>query len=99
MSVEPEEPEPPFHIRSRVRDATMLHRRENIRTEQGVGEEPLGPVFRIGGSIIQPTAADAATTPSTMPPSPTFRTIPTAISSTDLEVGRDFDQKSTANPN
>lgn len=60
--MDPEEPEPPFRIRDRVRNQILMpHQRDQARNEQRPREEPLRPVFHIGGSIIQATAPDIIT--------------------------------------
>lgn len=74
MSMDPEEPVPPFRIVDRVRNTTLMpHQRDHQRNEQRAREEPLRPVFRIGGSVIQPTTPDIITS---KPPSPAQQGIP-----------------------
>ena len=54
MSEDPDEPRPAFRIREQIQNRTQLnHRRNRSRNSQLTREEPLRPVFRIGGSIIQ----------------------------------------------
>lgn len=73
--MDPEEPEPPFRIRDRVRNQTVMpHQRDQARNEQRAREEPLRPVFRIGGSIIQATPPVMTPEPS----SPAQQGIPIA---------------------
>ena len=53
VSMDPEEPQPPFHLRERVTD---MRRDKDRRT----AEEPSRPVFRIGGSVIRTTKSETA---------------------------------------
>lgn len=60
--MDPDEPESPFQLRDRVRNKTLMpHQRDQPRNEQRAREEPLRPVFRIGGSVIRATPPDTIT--------------------------------------
>lgn len=56
MSEDPDEPNPPFHLRERIWGSNTFNRsgdrlrRENTRSRQ----EPLRPVFKIGRTVIPP---------------------------------------------
>lgn len=68
ISVDPEEPEPPFQIRDRIRNKTLiLHQKDQSKDEQRAREEPLRPIFRIGGSVIQATPRDVETSELSSP--------------------------------
>ena len=56
VSDEPEEPQPPFHIRERVQPEAQtdtLHDRRRVDGNSKARATPPRPVFRIGGSPIQ----------------------------------------------
>lgn len=58
VSEDPDEPQPPFHIRDRVQhEAQMRLPQERRRTDGKARDRPPHAVFRIGGSIIRNEAS------------------------------------------
>lgn len=56
MSEDADEPEAPFRLRERVRNNVPLpHQTDQQGNEQRTREGPPRPIFRVGGSVIQPT--------------------------------------------